>query len=83
MVAFSDRLPAAFCDGVSHVTRPEAASYYIDLHDAGIEFKRAAPPKGKKHSSWVLVSMDRPAAISSVRVRESIAEGLSQQFGTP
>ena len=83
LVAFSDRLPAVFCDGVSHVTQSEAASYYIDLHDAGIEFKRAAPPHGKKYSAWVLVSIDRPTAISSIRVRESIAGGLSQQFGTP
>ena len=83
LVAFSDRLPAVFCDGVSHVTQPEATSYYIDLHDAGIEFKRAAPSQGKKYSAWVLVSIDGPAAISSVQVRESVAGGLSQQFGTP
>lgn len=83
IVAFSDRLPAAFCDGVSHVTQPESASYYIDLHDSGIEFKRKAPPEGKKFSSWVLVSIARAEAISSVSVREPLAGALSQQFGSP
>lgn len=83
LVAFSDHLPAVFCDGISHLTKPEASSFYIDLHDAGIEFKRAEPPKGKKYSAWVLISIDRPAAISSLRVREAVVGGLSQQFGTP
>jgi hypothetical protein len=83
IVAFSDRLSAAFCDGFSHVTQPESASYYIDLHDSGIEFKRKAPPEGKKYSSWVLVSIARADAISSVSVREPVAGGLSRQFGSP
>jgi hypothetical protein len=83
LVAFSDQLPGAFCDGVSHVTNHYAGSFYVDLHDSGIKFKRAAAPPGKKYSAWVLISIDRPTAISSVRVREQVVGGLSQQFGTP
>lgn len=81
VVGFSDNLQEAFCDGVSHKSRPAASSYYLDLHATGLKFKRREPPDGMKYSCWVLVRIPRPEAISSIQIREGVVGGLCEQFG--
>ena len=81
IMALSDEITACFCDGVSQAMIPNAVSYYIDLRDSGLRFKRLAPPEGKKYSSWVVVRMERPEGITTVRVREPVAGGLTLHLG--
>jgi len=82
LVGFSNRIPHAFCDGVSRRSHEGSTAFYLDLHDSGLRIKRSAPPKGKTYTSWVLVCIPRPDAISHVQIREGIT-GLTSGFGTP
>ncbi len=81
VVGFSDDLATAFCDGVSHRSRPDSPYYYLDLNDTGVKFNERMPPEGMKYSSWVLVSIPRPEGIAHVQVREGVVGKLSEQFG--
>ena len=83
IVGFSDTLSEAVCDGFSRIFEQNKSVFYLDLRDTGAEFKRAQPGPGKKYSSWVLVSVPRPEAISHVQVREGVTNKLCKQFGKP
>jgi hypothetical protein len=83
LVGFSDTRVSVICDGVSFQRHSGRGAYYMDLCDGDIEcIKRTSRGEPTlKFSSWVIVSIDRPEAISHIQVREGVVGRLCEQFG--